>query len=75
MEFDIISRKKAITIIIILLKDNWLNISQRIITYFILYDTSQDITMETNPFLFIILDRLNNSSDKIEQNFLIDFLY
>ena len=74
-EFDIISRKKALTIIIILLKDNLLNISQRIISYFILYDTSQGIIMESNPFLFVILDRLNNSSDKIEQNFLIDFLY
>ena len=74
-EFDIESRIKALNVIIILLKDNMLNLRQRIISYFILYDTSQKGKIETNPFLFIILDRLENSNDKKEQNFLIDFLY
>ena len=74
-EFDIESRNKALNVIIILLKDNMLNLRQRIISYFILYDTSQKGKIETNPFLFIILDRLENSNDKKEQNFLIDFLY
>ena len=74
-ELNIESRNKALNVIIILLKDKMLNLSQRIISYFILYDTSQKEKMETNPFLFIILDRLENSKDKKEQNFLIDFLY
>ena len=74
-EFNAENKNKAITVIIILLKDNLLNISQRIICYYILYDTSQKEKMETNPFLFIILEKLKNSKDKIEQNFLLDFLY
>jgi hypothetical protein len=74
-EFNNESRKKAITTIIILLKDNLINISQRIICYFILYDTSQKDKNEINPFIYIILDKLKNSNDAIEQNFLIDFLY
>jgi len=74
-QFNLESRRKAITSIIILLKDNLLNITQRIICYFILYNTSKNNKMETNPFLIIILDNLKNSNDINEQNFLIDFLY
>lgn len=74
-EFSAENKNKAITVIIILLKDNLLNINQRIICYYILYDTSEKEKMETNPFLFIILEKLKNSKDKIEQNFLLDFLY
>ena len=74
-QFNLESRIKAITSIIILLKDNLLNITQRIICYFILYNTSKNNKMETNPFLIIILDNLKNSNDINEQNFLIDFLY
>ena len=74
-EFNAENKNKAITVIIILLKDNLLNINQRIICYYILYDISQKEKMETNPFLFIILEKLKNSKDKIEQNFLLDFLY
>ena len=74
-QFNLESRRKAITSIIILLKDNLLNITQRIICYFILYNISKKDKMETNPFLIIILDNLKNSNDINEQNFLIDFLY
>ena len=74
-QFDLESQTKAINAIIILLKDNLLNISQRIICYFILYNFSKKEKMETNPFLIIILDCLKNSNDINEQNFLIDFLY
>ena len=73
--FNLESQKRAITAIIILLKDNLLNITQRIICYFILYNISKNDKMETNPFLIIILDSLKNSNDINEQNFLIDFLY
>ena len=74
-EFDIESRNKAINSIIILLKDNMLNLSQRIISYFILYNIPQKENTEANPFLFIILEQLKNSNDEREQDFLIDFLY
>jgi hypothetical protein len=74
-QFNLESQTKAINAIIILLKDNLLNISQRIICYFILYNISKKDKMETNPFLIIILDSLKNSNDINEQNFLIDFLY
>ena len=74
-QFNLESRRKAITSIIILLKDNLLNITQRIICYFILYNISKTDKMETNPFLIIILDNLKNSNDINEQNFLIDFMY
>ena len=74
-QFNLESQTKAINAIIILLKDNLLNISQRIICYFILYNISIKEKMETNPFLIIILDCLKNSNDIDEQSFLIDFLY
>ena len=74
-EFNIESRNKAINSIIILLKDNMLNLSQRIISYFILYNIPQKENVEANPFLFIILEQLKNSNDEREQDFLIDFLY
>jgi hypothetical protein len=74
-QFNLESQTKAINAIIILLKDNLLNISQRIICYFILYNISIKEKMETNPFLIIILDCLKNSNDINEQSFLIDFLY
>jgi len=74
-EFDIESRNKALNVIIMLLKDNLLNLSQRIISYFILYNIPQKENTEANPFLFIILEQLKNSNDEREQDFLIDFLY
>ena len=52
-----------------------LKLSQRIISYFILYNIPQKENTETNPFLFIILEQLKNSNDEREQDFLIDFLY
>ena len=61
--------------IIILLKDNVLNLTQKIISYFILYDTSSISKFEANPYLFIILDKLKTTSENVEQNFLLDFLY
>ena len=51
--FNLESQKRAITAIIILLKDNLLNITQRIICYFILYNISKKDKMETNPLVMI----------------------
>ena len=60
--------------LLILLNDNILNIHQRIISYYILYENSKKERMETNPFLSLILEKLESSTDKAEQNFLVDFL-
>ena len=73
-KFNKDSQIKVTTTLLILLEDNVLNIHQRIISYYILYDYSNKEKMETNPFLSFILERLGKSNDKIEQNFLIDFL-
>lgn len=69
------NQTKAATTLIFLLRDNLLNIHQRIISYYILYDISIYDKMETNPYLSIILEMLRKSQNKNEQNFLVDFLY
>ena len=74
-QFSIETQKKATMAIIILLKDNILNLTQKIISYFLLYDTSHSSKIETNPYLFIILEKLKSTQEKIEQKFLVDFLY
>lgn len=68
------SKAKATMTLLILLNDNILNIHQRIISYYILYEKYKKERMETNPFLSLILEKLESSTDKAEQNFLIDFL-
>jgi hypothetical protein len=68
------SKRKAINTLLILLEDNLLNIHQRIISYYILYDMSNKEKIDINPYLSFILEKLRKSNDKIEQNFLIDFL-
>lgn len=69
------SYSKVGTALSILLKDRLLNIHQRIISYYILYDISKKGKMEPNPYLSIILEMLKNSQNKNELNFLIDYLY
>ena len=68
------SKSKAATSLLILLEDNLLNIKQKIISYFILYNMPKEEGMDINPFLSFILERLKKSNDKIEQNFLIDYI-
>ena len=69
------SYSKVGTTLSILLKDKLLNIHQRIISYYILYDISKKEKMESNPYLSIILEMINNSQNKNELNFLVDYLY
>ena len=68
------SKEKATMTLLILLNDNILNIHQRIISYYILYEKSKKERMEINPFLSLILEKLESSTNKVEQNFLVDFL-
>ena len=60
--------------ILFLLKDNLLNIHQRIISYYILYEIAKNEKIETNPYIPIILERLQNTQNIYEQKFLVDFL-
>lgn len=73
-KFNKDSKNKAAASLLILLEDDLLNFHQKIISYYILYDISKREKMETTPYLSFILERLRKSNDKIEQNFLIDFL-
>ena len=73
-KFNKVTKNNAAASLLILLEDDLLNFHQKIISYYILYDISKQEKMETNPYLSFILERLRKSNDKIEQNFLIDFL-
>ena len=57
-----------------LIKDNLLNLPQRISSFFILYDMYQLDKTNTIPFIPIILESLKNSKHSEEKKFLIDFL-
>lgn len=63
------------TTLIFLLRDNLLNIHQRIISYYILFEISKQEKMVSNPYIPIILEMLQKSQNKNEQIFLEDFLY
>ena len=69
------NKSKIATTLIILLSDNLLNMHQRIISYYILYEISKKEQMTANPYIPIILKMLNRSQNKNEQIFLQDFLY
>ena len=69
------NKSKIATTLIILLSDNLLNIHQRIISYYILYEIAKQDQMTTNPYISIILEMLKKSQNKNELIFLQDFLY
>lgn len=66
--------KVGITLLF-LLRDNLLNIDQRIISYYILYEISRNDKPESNPYISVILQMLEKSQNKNEKIFLVDFLY
>ena len=68
------NQAKVGTTLFILLKDNLLNIHQRIISYYILYDFSKNEKIESNTYAPIILELLENSKNKNEHCFFLDFL-
>ena len=63
------------TTLVLLLRDNLLNIHQRIISYYILFEISKQEKMISNPYVPIILEMLQRSQNKNEQIFLEGFLY
>ena len=56
-----------------LIKDNILNLSQKLASFYILYDMNR-LEKTSNPFIPIILESLQSSSNKVEQKLLVDFL-
>ena len=65
--------KIAITLCI-LIKDNLLNLPQRLISFYILYLMKKNDKLDISPFLPFIIEIIRNTKNKIEQNFLNDFL-
>ena len=59
----------------ILIKDNLLNVQQRIISFYILYLMKKYDKLEITPFLPLIIETIQSTKNKTEQNFLLDFLY
>ena len=57
-----------------LIKDNLLNLSQRMISYYILYIMKKNFNFEISPFLPIIIESIQKSNNRNEQYFLLDFL-
>ena len=62
------------TTLFFLLKDNLLNIPQRLISYYILYEISKKENIESSTYVPIILEILQNSQNKIEHGFVLDLL-
>ena len=59
----------------ILIKDNLLNIHQRIISFYILYIMNKSDKLEISPFLPLIIETIQLTKNKSEQSFLIDFSF
>ena len=68
------NRIKAGTTLIFLLRDNLLNVHQRIISYYILYEISKNQKLVSNQYISITLEMLKKSQNKNELVFLEDFL-
>ncbi len=59
----------------ILIKDNLLNMHQRIISFYILYFMNKCDKLEISPFLPLIIETIQLTKNKSEQSFLIDFSF
>ena len=66
---------KIATTLCILIKDNLLNVHQRLISFYILYLMKKNDNLEISPFLPLIIETIQTTKNKNEQTFLNDFLY
>ena len=57
-----------------LLKDNLINISQRLASFYIYYEMYKTETFHNIPFIPIILETLETTQNNVEKKFLIDFI-
>ena len=58
----------------ILIKDNLLNVTQRLISFYIIYLMKKNYNLEIEPFLPLILETIQTTKYISEQNFLFDLL-
>jgi hypothetical protein len=65
---------KVATSLCILIKDNLLNIHQRLISFYLIYLMKKNDDLEITPFLPFIIETIKTSKNKNEQFFLSDFL-
>lgn len=57
-----------------LLKDNLLNLSQRLATFYLFYEIYRNELMSYTPFIPIILETLEASTNNVEKKFLVEFI-
>jgi hypothetical protein len=60
--------------IYILIKDNLFNLTQRIISLYIIYLMKNKFNFEVSPFIPLVIENIQRTNHNTEQNFLIDFL-
>ena len=58
----------------ILINDNLLNITQRLISFYLIYLMKNNCNLEIGPFLPLIIETIRTTKYKSEQNFLFDLL-
>jgi len=61
-------------IICMLLQDELLTRTQRLVGFYLLYDIYRNETLPTTPFVPIVLDTVEQTKDAVERNFLLQFL-
>ena len=73
--FDKCDQLKIAITLCILIKDNLLNVHQRLISFYIHYLMKKNDNLEISPFLPLIIETIQTTKNRNEQNFLNDFLY
>mmetsp|Transcript_36655 Transcript_36655/g.101835 ORF Transcript_36655/g.101835 Transcript_36655/m.101835 type:complete len:420 (-) Transcript_36655:29-1288(-) len=61
-------------VICMLLQDQLLTQTQRIVGFYLLYDIYRNETLPTTPFVPIVLETVEQTSDMVERKFLLQFL-
>ena len=72
--FKNIDRLRIALSLCILIKDNLLNVTQRLISFYIIYLMKSKFNLDIGPFLPLIIETIQTTKYKTEQNFLFDLL-
>ena len=72
--FKNIDRLRIALSLYILIKDNLLNVTQRLISFYIIYLMKTKFNLDIGPFLPLIIETIQTTKCKTEQNFLFDLL-
>ena len=72
--FKNIDRLRIALSLCILIKDNLLNVTQRLISFYIIYLMKTKFNLDIGPFLPLIIETIQTTKYKTEQNFLFDLL-